>query len=297
MLALRLEGSPDRMESPATTASVAPKTVVSLRSTKSSRNARSWAIRTLALALWASAGLFATYILVFYLGALPAGTMHDWNKVLPRLYLPDALPTTIAMAAHLVLGAILLLLGPVQFIGSLRQRAPSLHRWLGRVYGVSALGAAFGGLVFTLGRGTVGGPVMSIGFGLYGMLMALAAMQTMRHAWYRRLDLHRAWAIRLFALVIGSWLYRMEYGLWLKLAGGIGHTRGFNGPFDLVMDFFFFVPNLIVAEWLIRRGQSPLAPALPWAGMAMLYATAGLLALATFLFGRFYWIPHILARF
>jgi hypothetical protein len=261
------------------------------------RKTTAWPTGTLALAFWASAALFAAYILVFYLGALPAGTMQDWNKVLPRLYVPDALPTTIAMATHLVLGAILLLLGPIQFIGRLRQRAPSLHRWLGRVYGVSALGAGLGGLIFVLGRGTVGGPVMSFGFGLYGVLMVLAATQTMRHAWCRRSNLHRAWAIRLFALVVGSWLYRMEYGLWLRLAGGIGHTRGFDGPFDFVMDFFFFVPNLLVAELLIRRGQGPLAPALRRAGTATLYAAAGVVALATFLFGRFYWIPHILARF
>jgi Predicted membrane protein (DUF2306) len=285
------------MKSPATTTSVAPGAMVSPRSVRTSRSVTPWAVGTLALALWASAALFAAYILVFYIGAVPAGTMQDWNKVLPRLYVPDALPTTIAMAAHLVLGAILLLLGPIQFIGRLRQRAPSLHRWSGRVYGVSALGAGLGGLVFVLGRGTVGGPVMSIGFGLYGVLMALAATQTMRQAWCRRLDLHRAWAIRLFALVIGSWLYRMEYGLWLKLAGGIGHPRGFDGPFDLVMDFFFFVPNLIAAEMLIRRGQSPPAPALRRAGTVTLYAAAGIVALATFLFGHFYWIPHILARF
>ncbi|MDO9713770.1 DUF2306 domain-containing protein [Paracraurococcus lichenis] len=251
----------------------------------------------LALAFWSSAALFAAYILVFYIGALPAGTMQDWNKVLPRLYVPDAVPTTIAMAAHLVLGGILLLLGPIQFIGRLRQRAPSLHRWIGRVYGAAALGAGLGGLIFVLGRGTVGGPVMSAGFALYGVLMAVAATQTMRHGWCRRLHLHRAWAIRLFALVIGSWLYRMEYGLWLKLAGGMGHTRGFDGPFDLLMDFLFFVPNLIVAELLIRRGDSPLALALRRMGSVALYAAAGLVTLATFLFGRFYWIPHILARF
>src|SRR6478735_4235343 len=134
-------------------------------------------------------------------------------------------PMTIAMAAELILGSGLLLPSPIQFIGRLRQRAPSLHRWIGRVYGIAALGAGLGGLVFVLGRGTVGGLMMSAGFGLYGLLMTFAAIQTMRHGWCRRLDLHRAWAIRLFALVIGSWLYRMEYGLWLKLAGGVGHSR------------------------------------------------------------------------
>ena len=46
-------------------------------------------------------------------------------------------------------------------------------------------------------------------------------------------------------------------------------------------------------------GGTPLlpAPALRRAGAVTLYAAAGVVALATFLFGHFYWIPHILARF
>ncbi|MFL5333733.1 MAG: DUF2306 domain-containing protein [Geminicoccaceae bacterium] len=276
---------------------VAPSaTMMPGKAGESTSRAVAWATGTLALASWVSTSLFAAYILVFYIGALPAGTMQDWNKVLPRLYEPNAIASTSAMAVHLVLGAVLLILGPIQFVQRIRRRVPSLHRWIGRVYGLSALGAGLGGLGFVLGRGTVGGPMMSIGFGLYGALMSVAAVQAMRHAWRRRLALHRAWAIRLFALVIGSWLYRMDYGIWLKLAGGIGHSHGFDGPFDRVMDFFFFVPNLVVAELLIRSGRPAVAPVMRWAGIASLYAAAGFIALATFLFGRSYWIPHILAR-
>ena len=79
------------------------------------------AIGTLSVALWISASLFAVYIFVFYAGALPAGTMQDWNQVLPRLYEPHAVSSTIAMAVHLVLGAFLLILGPIQLIQCLRQ--------------------------------------------------------------------------------------------------------------------------------------------------------------------------------
>src|SRR6202043_3184244 len=134
------------------------------------------------VALWTSASLFAAYIFVFYLGALPAGAMQDWNQVLP-LYEPHAVLSTIAMAIHLALGAVLLILGPVQFIQRVRQQTPSAHRWIGRVYGFSALGAGLGGLGFVLGSGAVGGSMMSIGFGLYGPLMAVAAVQTVRHGW------------------------------------------------------------------------------------------------------------------
>lgn len=87
---------------------------------------------------------------------------------------------------------------------------------------------------------------------MYGALTTLAAEETYRHGQARRLDLHRAWAIRLFSLVIGSWLYRMEYGFWIAAMGGFGSTQVFTGPFDHVMAFFFNLPNLAIAELYVR---------------------------------------------
>ena len=92
---------------------------------------------------------------------------------------------------------------------------------------------------------------MDVGFGLYGVLTAAAAVETYRHARARRLDNHRAWAMRLFALAIGSWLYRMEYG----------HLKDFSGPFDQLMAFFFYVPNLLVVEALLRAPRASLPTA------------------------------------
>ena len=71
---------------------------------------------------------------------------------------------------------------------------------------------------------------MDIGFGLYGALMVLAAIQTFRYARARSLSRHRTWALRLFALAIGSWLYRMDYGFWLLLGGGRATPMIFTGP-------------------------------------------------------------------
>jgi hypothetical protein len=49
----------------------------------------------------------------------------------------------------------------------------------------------------------------------------------------------------------------MDYGFWLIAAHRIGHTPDFRGPFDIVMAFFFYLPNLALAELLLR------SPALP----------------------------------
>ncbi|HEY3812903.1 MAG TPA: DUF2306 domain-containing protein [Caulobacteraceae bacterium] len=243
---------------------------------------------------WISAAIFGLYILAFYIGAIPRDAMSGWNHTLPGLYEPRTPMATLAIGGHFLAGAILLMLGPVQFIRAIRSRVPAVHRWLGRLYVLSAGVAGVAGLSFIVMKGTVGGPVMSVGFGLYGALVALSALQTYRYGLARNQVVHSAWATRLFALVIGSWLYRLEYGFWVLTTGGLGSTNSFSGWFDHVMAFFFYLPNLAIAEMVIRSNGRT--------GSALRYATAVTLALATglvvlgsYFFITRYWWPGIVA--
>ncbi|WP_129792993.1 DUF2306 domain-containing protein [Sphingosinicella sp. CPCC 101087] len=255
-----------------------------------------WSGTALAASAWFSAALFGIYIIFFYAGAIAVGTPADWNEVLPGLFAPETPAATAGIAAHFAAGAILLLLGPVQLVGRIRRAAPALHHWIGRLYVASALIAGLGGLAFILVRGTVGGTVMDLGFGLYGALVVAAAVETLRHARARRLERHRAWAIRLFALAIGSWLYRLEYGLWFVATGAAGHTADFRGGFDLVMDFAFYLPNLLVAELFIRARAAPGRPLLQTVSALLLTAATAVIALATWEFARLAWLPGIAFR-
>ena len=88
----------------------------------------------------------------------------------------------------------------------------------------------------------------------------------------------------------------MDYGLWLMLTEGAGHTRDFRGPFDLVMAFFFYLPNLAVAEAFIRARLPAAAPAVQLAAAGVLAGATGFVALGTYYFTRYYWGPAILAR-
>ena len=255
-----------------------------------------WATRALMSTFWVSAAIFGLYIISFYAGALADGTPERWNESLPRLYEPHTPFATIGIAAHFATGAILLLLGPVQLIASVRESVPKLHRWLGRIYGTTALITGFGGLVFIALNGTIGGAPMNVGFGLYGALTVVAAFQTIRYARAKLFDRHRAWAIRLFALAVGSWLYRMDYGFWRIVANGIGHTRSFDGPFDMVMAFFFYIPNLLVAEAFIRMPEIRIRPPIRPAAVILVSAATVFVAVGTYYFTAYHWGPRILAR-
>ena len=256
-----------------------------------------WSGIGLVAASWISAGAFGLYIFAFYLGDLTVGRMAQWNEIIDGLYEKGNLAALASMSAHLAAGAIVLLLGPVQFISAIRSRWPAAHRWIGRVYVTTCGLAGLGGLIFIATKGTIGGAVMSAGFGLYGALMLLASVQAWRYAAARRFDLHRAWAIRLFALAIGSWLYRMDYGFWLLAMHRIGHREDFRGPFDVVMAFFFYLPNLAVAElylhaaWLRQHGAARAATAV------LMNAATLVVAVGTYYFLRFYWGPGILGAF
>jgi Predicted membrane protein (DUF2306) len=225
-----------------------------------------WATRILVSMVWISAAIFGLYIIAFYAGVAFDGAIDQWNAALPRLYEPDTPFATIGIGAHFAAGAIVLVLGPIQLIGAVRARAPWLHRWTGRVYVFAALASGLGGLAFIAVKGTIGGAWMNVGFSL-------------------------------FALAIGSWLYRMDYGFWRMIANGAGHTATFDGPFDVVMAFFFFVPNLMVAEIFIR------APQLLWTrpaarlGAALVFCGASaFLALGTYYFTAYHWGPQIMKR-
>jgi hypothetical protein len=255
-----------------------------------------WSARSLVGVSWVSAILFGLYIFAFYIGAISDGELGQWNTHLPHLYDQHELLATIGIATHFATGAILLLLGPVQLIASVRRKVPRLHRWIGWLYAGTAFVTGLGGLVFIAREGTIGGMPMNVGFALYGVLVVSASVMAPWRARQRRFDEHRAWAIRLFALAIGSWLYRMDYGFWSMVADKAGHTQDFRGPFDIVMSFFFYVPNLIVAEIFIRAQRLRLNSRANIGAALVLSGATLFLAVATYYFTVGYWAPPIIHR-
>ncbi|MBB3694145.1 DUF2306 domain-containing protein [Sphingomonas sp. BK580] len=264
------------------------------RDARSARVLR-WSARLLVACCWCSGAIFGAYIIAFFGGAALRGEAARWNGSLANLHDPAAPLATLAIGAHFTTGGVLLLLGPLQLIGALRRRHPALHRRLGRLYVLCAGTAGVGGLGFILLRGTIGGAVMSTGFALYGALMASAAVLTYAAARTGRTAAHRAWAIRLFALTVGSWLYRMEYGAWFLAIGREGHTPDFRGGFDQAMAFLFYLPNLAVAELFVRVRRSATGTATNVGVAAVLLAATAFVASATWFFTARSWGPGIAA--
>ena len=103
----------------------------------------------------------------------------------------------------------------------------------------------------------------------------------LHHARARDFTRHRAWAFRLFVLIIASWLYRLEYGESRVLGIG-GRTSSFTGWFDQVMAFAFHLPNLVVAETYLRALCSDSSSAMRKTSLITLYVSAALVSVGVY---------------
>jgi hypothetical protein len=271
--------------------------MIATTQTPLSKKALDYASVLLIATVWASTLVFGIYILAFY--ALPffGGNVEQWNTTLPGLYDKENAGSTTGIGIHFISGGIILILGCIQMLGGVREKFPIIHRISGRVYILASIFAAIGGLAFVFLKGTIGGTVMDIGFAGYGLLMLLAAVETIRHAMAGRMDKHRAWGIRLFALAIGSWLYRMDYGFYIGFGGIEGHTDTFDGWFDYFMDFWFYLPNLVVAEIIIGKYAFFQRPGVRVTGAILIVLACCFLLFASAIFIRDYWGPAIIGAF
>lgn len=152
------------------------------------------------------------------------------------------------IVTHAIGASIALMLGPWQFIGKLRARVPRLHRWMGRIY---LLGILVGGLAgLYMSWFAFGGWVSTGGFGTLALLWLWTGVQAYRTARARQFAAHRAWMIRNFALALSA--------VTLRIGLPIGFGMGW--PFEVfypALAWVSWVPNLLVAEWLIRPKSKP----------------------------------------
>lgn len=146
--------------------------------------------------------------------------------------------------AHVFASSVALFLGGFQFFPKLRIRALPVHRWVGRIYVLAILIGGLSGL--GIGSQAVGGPVAALGFSL----LAVAWLGSTGLAlWYVRtgnISAHRRWMIRSFALTFAAVTLRI-YLLIFSL-NGFEYAEA-----SVYLGWICWVPNLVFAEWYLRR--------------------------------------------
>lgn len=174
------------------------------------------------------------------------------EQLTSRLFHPGQRASNLAIYGHMVAGGLIMCLAPLQMLSVIRRRLPVLHHASGYAVAGLALTTGMAGLWYIVTQGTIGGRVMDLGFGLYGVLMAVSAVRAVQYARLRD-PRHRLWAERLVILAMASWLYRVHYGLWEIFTGGAGSLPDFTGPFDVIQVFAFYLPYLLLHSLLWSR--------------------------------------------
>ena len=153
--------------------------------------------------------------------------------------------TPVMAAFHVLGGGSALLLGGAQFSSRLRARAPQLHRWSGRIYLSLVLIGGLGGAVLAVHA--AGGLSARFGFMLLAILWLTTGALAYRAIRAGDVAEHRRWMTRNFALTFGAVTLRIELPI---LIGACGFPFAEAYP---VVAWLAWVPNLIVAEWLVLR--------------------------------------------
>jgi hypothetical protein len=206
--------------------------------------------------------MLAGYVAWFYGGTALQGQLEAWSGVLTRGYIQGDRTGNAAIAGHLLAAVILTIGGAIQLIPQVRNRFPLLHRWMGSIYLVAAVGGSLSGLYLTWIRGTRGDLSQHLGGSLNAVLILICVFFALRSALQRQFPAHRRWVLRLFLAVSGFWFYRVGLFFWMLINGGpVGFDLAtFRGPTLTFVSFANSIIPLAVLE-LHLRAQRAGAPA------------------------------------
>lgn len=239
--------------------------------------------------------LFATYIAGFYGRVTVAGTPERWNEVMPHGYVAGSLLFNLVLGLHLAFAFVITLGGLLQLIPAIRLARPALHRWTGRAYLVAASIMASGGLAMVWVRGGAAGDVSQhVAISINALIILVCAATAWRNARAKRVDRHRAWALRLFVAVGGVWFFRVGLMAWIVANQGPAgfDPKTFSGPFLTALACAVYMAPVGVLELYLRAQRSrrhgvkaAMAVAL---GVLTLVTAVGVAAATAFM-----WLPHL----
>ncbi len=152
-----------------------------------------------------------------------------------------------ALQLHIAGSATALFLGGWNFWGQTRDKFSPLHQWLGRIY---LLGVFLGGTAgFYLGLTAFGGLATGSGFVLLAVLWLISGAMAYVRIRQGKIQAHREWMIRNYALTLAAVTLR----LWLPAFLSLDYS--FAESYTTVA-WISWVPNLIIAELIIKNKKA-----------------------------------------
>ncbi|MBI2686649.1 MAG: DUF2306 domain-containing protein [Acidobacteria bacterium] len=176
------------------------------------------------MAILCAIGAAAVVRRLFALGGTPAGSSTPFAS-LDANFTAKARMTLL----HIVPSLLFVLLVPLQFISSLRQRYPRVHRITGRL--IMGLGVVAGASALWLSASPVGGIAEGTATALFGTFFLFSLGKAWWHIRNRRVELHREWVTRMTAIALGVATTRPIMAVFFATSALTGLTpEQFFGP-------------------------------------------------------------------
>ncbi len=113
---------------------------------------------------------------------------------------------------HILPALLFVLLGPLQFVKSIRAKSPNLHRWIGRIVLVSGVVIGISGIIMGF-KMAISGVSETAVITLFGTLFLFSLLKAYSHVRLGNIVLHREWMIRGFALGMAVAVTRFIVGI------------------------------------------------------------------------------------
>jgi uncharacterized membrane protein len=150
----------------------------------------------------------------------------------------------IGFYGHIFLGGLALLIGWIQFNSKFRSSRLQLHRQIGKVYVIAAIGSSIFGLFIAFFA--TGGISSVIGFGLLAIIWFYTTTKAFLEIKKGNVFAHEHWMMYSYAACFAAVTLR----LWLPVL-----TFAFNDFFIAykIVAWLCWVPNLIIASLLVAK--------------------------------------------
>jgi uncharacterized membrane protein len=161
--------------------------------------------------------------------------------------------------AHVLPAMLFMVLGPLQFVRSLRSKYPQIHRWSGRIFLTASAVVGITGLTMAFGK-TIGGIDEKAAIALFGTFFLIALAKALWHALRRDFARHREWMIRGYAIGLAVATIRPIMATFFAAALMRGHTPEPKEFFGTAF-WIGFTLQLIAAEiWVNYTRSSASSP-------------------------------------
>lgn len=158
----------------------------------------------------------------------------------------------VAWWLHAAAGAAFGIAGPVQFSRAMRRRYGRVHRATGRVFLAAGLVLGLSGIVMLARVPQISTALMDVARAAFGLALLAALALSLAAVHARDFARHRAWAIRAYAIGMGSGTVALVFFPIYILTG--------EPPNGLTADLIFvlwWAFNIALAEVVVRRLSHP----------------------------------------